>query len=154
MSSYNREVFLTNIYYLAKQKGIKISELESAAKVSPGYISRIKKETNKTAPNVEFVANIANELEMSIDTLITHPLDSKTPTELLMIRFIDALIKQTTEDELVWDSKPASVLSTVTMNPKRGPIIHKISNAKNVKILERFFPVNINLQRIPALPFM
>lgn len=85
---FNKQVLFDNIAFLVKERGLKIGELETGAGVSPGYISRASKEGGPT-PGIEFIANIARELQVSIDTLISAHMAEMTPTERYIISFLE-----------------------------------------------------------------
>ena len=162
MALFNRDLFLDNVYYLARKNDIKISELERSARVSPGYISRINKEANRASPSIEFFLSIAKCLNVNVDTLLHYPLNTKTPTELLIIKFIDALIKQTSFEEVVWKSNDVEKLTTVYYDEDDMPTSHTISEIRffngnyeayyespyhigiGVKPLDEFYSVNID----------
>jgi len=111
---FNKQTLFENISFLVKEKGLKIGELETAAGVSAGYISRASKEGGST-PGIEFIANIANELKVSIDTLISVNLAELTPTERYIISFLEKLEKDTSADKLDWHRESADSLNrTVT----------------------------------------
>ena len=77
---FDKKILLENISYLLKEKEMKIGELEAAAKVSTGYISRITKEEN-SKPGIEFIMNVAEVLNVGMDTLLKVDLSAQTPTE-------------------------------------------------------------------------
>lgn len=101
-SKFDKMRCIANIYMLAKQKNIKIGELESTAGVSAGYLSRLNKEDNTASPSVECLAAMAAELDISLDVLISAELTKLTPTEEYILNFIKKLLHDTEEDKLVW----------------------------------------------------
>lgn len=133
MAVFERDIFIDNIYYLAKANYIKISDLETFAGVSKGYLSRLRKDPKKTTPSIVFISSVANRLQVSIDTLISHPLNSKTSTELLIIKFIDALIRQTNEEDLIWNSESVKELSKTFYDMDNVPSCHPISHLETSK---------------------
>ena len=104
---FNKQVLFDNIAFLVKERGLKIGELETGAGVSPGYISRASKEGGPT-PGIEFIANIARELQVSIDTLISAHMAEMTPTERYIISFLE---KDTNADKLDWSRESADSLN-------------------------------------------
>ena len=100
---FDKKTCLDNIYYLAKQKNIKIGELESKAGVSAGYLSRINKDDNTTNPGIEVLVSIANELEVPLEILIRSNLSTLTGTDEYILRFLKKLLKDTDSDTLIWD---------------------------------------------------
>jgi len=111
MITFDKKRCLANIYFLAKEKNIKIGDLESAAGVSAGYLSRINKDDNETNPSIDFIVRVADALNTSIDTLINIELTGLTPTERYLISFIDKLKSDTSEDKLEWERSSADYLN-------------------------------------------
>ena len=81
MTAFDKTRCLTNIYYLARQKGIKIGDLEAEANVSTGYFSRLNKEDNKTVPSIETLLLVADKLGVSVDALVRRDYATPTPRE-------------------------------------------------------------------------
>lgn len=52
---FDKRLFISNIYQLAKERSVKIGDLEKKAGVSVGYLSRINKEDSNTVPTIDFV---------------------------------------------------------------------------------------------------
>lgn len=107
---FNKQLLFENIAFLVKERGLKIGELETAAGVSPGYISRASKEGGPT-PGIEFIVGIANELKVSIDTLISAHMAEMTPTERYIISFLEKLERDTNDDKLDWGRESAGSLN-------------------------------------------
>lgn len=107
---FNKQVLFDNIAFLVKERGLKIGELETGAGVSPGYISRASKEGGPT-PGIEFIANIARELQVSIDTLISAHMAEMTPTERYIISFLEKMERDTNADKLDWSRESADSLN-------------------------------------------
>lgn len=89
---------LDNIYALAKEKNIKISDLEKEAEVSPGYFSRLSKKDKPTFPQVDVLMAVANKLDISLDILVTCDFNSVDQNVLYIVAFIERLINVTTSD--------------------------------------------------------
>lgn len=102
MSAFNKELCMKNIYFQAKAKNIKIGELETAAGVSAGYLSRLTKEGNEGNPNIETLCAISAKLEMPLDILLTVDLSGLSGTEAYMVKFLRRLIEETKEDKVSW----------------------------------------------------
>ncbi|WP_353892930.1 helix-turn-helix transcriptional regulator [Proteinivorax hydrogeniformans] len=107
---FNKKLMLDNIAYLLKDAGKKIGELESDAGVSPGYISRISKEGN-TKPGIDFIMNVADSLNVSINTLLNVELTEMTPNERYLLSFLEKLNKDTIDDKLDWNCESADWLN-------------------------------------------
>ncbi len=111
VTSFDSKVMFNNISYLASQQNKKIGELEAAAGVSTGYISRTKDGNFK--PGIEFVLNVANELNVSVDTLLKTDLSALTPTEQYLKNLLERLIDDTTSDKLDWNVDTADSLNYI-----------------------------------------
>ncbi len=109
---FNKQVLFDNISFLVKERGLKIGELETAAGVSPGYISRASKEGGST-PGIEFIVRVADELKVSVDTLLSAKMSEITPTERYIISFLEKLEKDTNADKLNWNRESAESLNRV-----------------------------------------
>jgi len=110
MFELNKELMFENIYYLLEKTDKKIGEFETAAGVSPGYISRTLKD-EKSKPGIEFIFNAARELGLSVDTLVSVRFSELTPTEKYLMQFIDKLKKDTASDKLAWDRETENELN-------------------------------------------
>lgn len=110
MSEFDRDLYLANINYLAKAKGIKIGDLEQNAHVSVGYLSRLRKEDNRAVPAIDVIASFADTLGVSVDTLINCHLTFATPTELYMLSFLNKLNHDTVTTEIYWDRQAKEIL--------------------------------------------
>lgn len=129
VTSFDSKVMFNNISYLASQQNKKIGELEAAAGVSTGYISRTKDGNFK--PGIEFVLNVANELNVSVDTLLKTDLSALTPTEQYLKNLLERLIDDTTSDKLDWNVETADSLNNTKIN--RTPHCHRLFSEKTFK---------------------
>lgn len=111
-TEFNKQLLFENISFLVRERGLKIGELETAAGVSPGYISRASKEGGST-PGIEFISGVANELKVSIDTLLSAHIAELTPTERYIISFLEKLERDTNADKLDWHRESADSLSRI-----------------------------------------
>ena len=109
---FNKQVLFDNISFLVKERGLKIGELEAAAGVSPGYISRASKEGGST-PGFDFIFNVARVLKVSIDTLAFAHMSEMTPTERYIISFLEKLERDTNGDKLEWNCESAGTLNRI-----------------------------------------
>lgn len=115
LNNYTKSRCLNNIYFLAKQKGEKIKDLELKAGVSIGYLSRISKEDNTKKMSIDLVAAIAQELDISIDRLIFDDLTAILPGEQRIYDFIEKLIAKTENGEINWDKMLSVDVSTLSV---------------------------------------
>lgn len=109
---FDKKIMFDNISLMLKELGKKIGELEAEAGVSAGYISRANKDNN-TKPGIDFIVNVAEALNISIDTLLKVDLSALTPTEKYLISFIDKLKKDTQDDKLYWNMESADELNSL-----------------------------------------
>ena len=66
----DKELFLRNIYTLAKEKGVRIGDLETSCGVSVGYLARFRQDKNQDLPGMDFVIRAAAVLNTSLDFLL------------------------------------------------------------------------------------
>lgn len=109
-TEFNKQLMLDNIYFMLKEFGKKIGELEAEAGVSPGYISRTSKD-DKAKPGIDFIVKVAEALNTSVDTLLNIDLSGLTPTERYLISFIEKLKRDTADDKLEWIRSSADSLN-------------------------------------------
>jgi transcriptional regulator with XRE-family HTH domain len=100
---YDRNRLLNNIIFLAKEKNIRIGDLESRVGVSAGYFSRLNKKDSTASPSIEVITATADFLEIPIDILIACPFDGLSITEKYLIDFIDVIIENTRTEKIVWN---------------------------------------------------
>lgn len=101
--NFNKSVVFKNIYYLAQEKSIKISDLEEAAHVSKGYIARTSKESNTSIPSIDFIVAVASALDVSVDYLITVDTGSLDANEQYISTFLDTIEKNTATGGVNWE---------------------------------------------------
>lgn len=121
MKEFNKMLCLSNIYHLAKSKNIKIGDLESAAGVSAGYISRLNKADTKTSPSIEMLAVAADMLGVSLDALLNHDYEALTPTEKYMVDFLEKLQAKTVSHDQIWRRETYSRLHRVYQDQHGNP---------------------------------
>ena len=68
--AFDKRRFLDNVYYLAKQRDIKIGVLEANANLSTGYLARLNKDDNKSVPSIEVLVSFAEMLDVSMDSCL------------------------------------------------------------------------------------
>lgn len=118
---------LNNIYFLSRKKGIKISEIESEAGLSAGYISRLNKEGNTTPLNLELVVMAAGLLRVPMECLLSLDYDDMTSTQEYLASFIGKLTADTCKNELRWDCETEDSLNTMQCD-YNGNIKHPLFN--------------------------
>ena len=68
---YYKNVFVDNVYALAKARGMKIKDLESGCGVSLGYFARLRQGEKNIAPGADLLMAVADRLSVSVDALLT-----------------------------------------------------------------------------------
>lgn len=111
---FNKERCITNIYALAKEQGVKIGELESAANISTGYLSRLAKETNTAIPNIEALLIISDMLNVSLDALIKKDLTLESSTEGYLLKVVNKLLEDTKNKPRIWIMESKKELEDMT----------------------------------------
>lgn len=99
---FDKKICLANIDYLAKKKGINRKQLEDAAGVSQGYISRLMKDGNTTKLTVDVIMKIAHLLSVTPNTLLLKLLNEESEKVAVKIEFIYKLISETKSNRLKW----------------------------------------------------
>ena len=127
---FNKNIMFDNISFMLKELGKKIGELESEAGVSPGYISRTTKESN-TKPGIDFIMNVADALNVSVDTLLRVDMSRLTPTEQYIITFLEKLVKDTLDDKLNWQTETAGYLNRRLETDMNGYCDHPLFSMEN-----------------------
>lgn len=112
---------IATIYALAKEKGIKIGDLEEAGGVSKGYLSRINKEDSTSSPSIELLDSISRQLGVGIDFLVNYSTETLSPNEQFVMQFIDKLMRMTVAGKVEWLVETSTILNaeddTVVANP-------------------------------------
>ncbi len=125
MIEFDKSRLISNIYYLAKKKNIKIGDIETKAGVSLGYISRLNKEENKTVPNIEFLVSVANSLGVSLDSLLENDFSTRTFDENKIISFLDKLTAQTKAYQIAWECETADDIFSHDENERtKRPVMY------------------------------
>jgi len=105
--NYDKNKLIGNIYAIAKKKDINIKDLETKAKVSVGYFSRMlkDKENLKASPTVSMMLSVSEDLGVSIDLLATCDFEKEELPSIRIISFLDKAIQKTITGELKWVSE-------------------------------------------------
>lgn len=109
---FDKKLCMDNIYAIAKDKGIKIGELEKVAGLSAGYLSKLSKEGNTAVPGIESLSLIAQTLGVSIDALLSVDYKVLNDDEKYLMAFIEKLIRGTESKMLAWEIEGGAYLST------------------------------------------
>ena len=100
---FDKKLCMDNIYAIAKDKGIRIGELEKVAGLSAGYLSKLSKEGNTAVPGIESLSLIAQTLGVSIDALLSVDYKELNDDEKYLAAFIEKLIRGTESNMLAWE---------------------------------------------------
>lgn len=97
----NNKKLAENIYALAKLKNKKIQDLERAADMSVGYLSRFLK-GNIALPSLSCIFKIAEELGVSVDQLIRNDYVKTNVEVMIKTQFIQMLERKTKDMDIHW----------------------------------------------------
>lgn len=115
--NYNKNLFIDNIYYLAKQRKIKIGELESLIGVSTGYFARLRQGEKNVAPGADSLLTAADLLSVSVDALLTFDFSQTTEAESSLHQYLEKLLRETQSHKLIWREDLFGYLDNLLINP-------------------------------------
>ena len=124
---YEKTLFVNNIYELAKRQKLKIGDLEAACGVSNGYLARLRQDEKNTAPGADFLMNIASQLSVSVDALLSFDFANSTGAEQKLLIYMDRLLRDTQTRKLIWQRDPAPLSVPVNAD---GSSAHPLFVAK------------------------
>ena len=93
---------LNNIYTIAERKSIAVKDIEKAADLSVGYLSRLKRENSGDKLSIRNLLAISRALGTELDTLVYCDVAGLTDEGLLVVDFINNLTKRTETGSLGW----------------------------------------------------
>ena len=108
----NRDQLLGNLDDLLFMNAMTQAELESAAGVYTGYISRMKSDPRKL-PALDVLWKMAQVLEVSLEWIIEGTVRDLDENVLYVRRFLQKLFDRTVAGKLVWKSWPCSRLNGI-----------------------------------------
>lgn len=120
---FDKKRCMDNIYAIAKDKKIKIGDLEKEAGLSSGYLSKLNKEDNKAVPSIDTLLPIANALGVSLDFLVSVNYEELGENEIYFSNFIDKLMVGTEKQKVVWEIESGSYLNT---NSEGSGFVHPL----------------------------
>lgn len=100
--NFDKYPCLANIRALVEQKGVKLGDIERAAGMTAGYMSRLEKEGNNSDPSVEFLVTAAKMLGVGLEELIYGKVGKLQPAEEKVFNFLQMLKRQTVSSKLFW----------------------------------------------------
>lgn len=100
MDEKTNENFVRNLEYFMNEKNVKASEMEVAANISAGYISRLK--NSMSFPSVDVLISFANSLGVTIDSLIYGNYSMSSKDEQYIAAFLNRLLLDTNKENVSW----------------------------------------------------
>ena len=125
---YDKLRFIDNVYTLAPKKGLKIKEIESACGVSIGYFARLRLGKKGTAPGADFLLKVADQLSVSVDSLLCYDFSSGSDSEQLLLIYMEKLIEKTQNGLMFWQEDPVITPDSI-LNKLDGIPTHPLYNA-------------------------
>ncbi len=122
---YDKVRFITNVYALAKQQGLKIRDLESGCGVSAGYFARLRQEKKNAAPGADFLLAAADQLSVTVDSLLTFDFSEASESETKLHEYLEKLIRETVSHRLVWQEDAFGYLDNLIIS-KDGKTPHPL----------------------------
>lgn len=125
---FDKKRCIETIYALAKQKNIRIGDLEEAGGVSKGYLSRINKEDSTSSPSIELLDSISRQLGVGIDFLVNYSTETLSPNEQFVMQFIDKLMRLTLAGKVEWLVETSTVLNAENDAEVANPLVSVTKN--------------------------
>lgn len=117
---FDKRRCMSAIYAIAKEKGVKIGDLEKEAGVSTGYLSKLNKEENTSSPSIELLVAAAQLLGVTVDMLIYSEYEGLSANEKYILKFLDKLVNDTLSGELQWEKETKKQLLNVDCGYDQG----------------------------------
>lgn len=108
---YDKKILFENIRLLAKEKGIKLGDIERNSGNTVGYMSRLDKENNMSPPNFDFVITASHMLDVSVEKLIGGKLEELDENEELLLKFIKKIKNQTDHRNIYWNKETEKLMN-------------------------------------------
>ena len=116
MAGFDKKRCLSNVYFLTKQKGLRLGDVETGAGVSPGYFSRLNKGDSSTNPSIEVLVSVADTLGITLDALCGFDFSSMTESERFVASFLDKLIEKSRTGEAIWIRETVAEMSNIDID--------------------------------------
>ena len=116
-----------NIRNLMAVKDIKIGQIEAAAGVRVGYMSRLEKPDNTSEPGIMFVATAAKMLGVTLDELVYSKAGQMSEAEEYVRDFLRDLIDDTDKHDIHWEKESDHILGGIHNmyeNPPSHPLLY------------------------------
>ena len=114
-ANYDSKFLSSNLDYLLKMYGLRISDLEGLLGVSAGYVSRTVNPDSKKRLSVDIVWKISAIFQVNVDNLLN--IDFQIPTQSLCDELFKS-VKLHESDFVI--SESAKSLNNRYLNPKRN----------------------------------
>ena len=138
---FNKYRVLANIRYLIKKNpNVKVSDIEKAAGVNAGYLSRLEKPQGTTNMNSEVLMTAAAILGVSVNVLVYYDLEKMNGSELQFITVMNRLVEQSLEGNQLWDSWSLKELTDEEAAKSSKGSGYDFSDYANHSIRSKFFP--------------
>lgn len=115
-----------NIRNLMATKDIKIGQIEAAAGVRVGYMSRLEKPDNTSEPGIMFIATAAKMLGVTLDELVYSRAGQMSEDEEYIRDFLRDIIEDTDKHDIHWEKERDDILCKVYdlyNNPPSHPLL-------------------------------
>lgn len=108
-ANYASKFLSSNLDYLLKKYGLRISDLEELLGVSAGYVSRTVNPDSKKRLSVDIVWKISEIFQVNVDDLLN--IDFQVPTQSLsdVIDFFKKLKQETDEAIIHWSNRGSKI---------------------------------------------
>ncbi len=146
---FDKKRCMSAIYAIAKEKGVKIGDLEKEANVSTGYLSKLNKEENTSSPSIELLLAVARVLGVTIDMLIYSDYEGLSSNEKYVLKFLDKLVNDTLSGDLQWDKETQKQLLNVGCDYSGGEAYaeHPLFEAAEIPVVgESGYPESTRLE--------
>lgn len=122
MRKFDSKKCINNIYYLIKDRNMKIGDVEKEVGVSTGYFSRLSKEDNQASPSMETLCALAELLGVSLDSLAFLDLTEMGYQDRLVSDFILKVIEMTVASNLLWTKQDMANVEVDISNFNKHPL--------------------------------
>ena len=104
-----------------------------------GYLARLRQGRENASPGAEFLLAVANQLSVSLDSLLTFDFSEATETEKIVLSFAEKLRQDTETQALRWKEDVSVPSMDMPVRPD-GTAVHPLFHAKPV---EEFVSMNV-----------
>lgn len=119
---FDKRRCMSAVYAIAKEKGVKIGDLEREANVSTGYLSKLNKEENTSSPSIELLLAVARVLDVTIDMLVYSEYEGLSANEKYVLKFLDKMVNDTLSGKLQWEKETKKQLLNVGCDYTDGKV--------------------------------